>query len=398
MTDKSKPPSVEPDAHLHALIEKAEAITQNWAKRHDIWYDAGHHDPVKHYDSEPGKGGPILLFWSEGAAMRVISYDEPEAMALRDELENIGLYMEQDDNVTAGYYLIDQDSALQNEFDRLAQWKWTCRLIEADAAEVSGDLYAWFAEHPDDFRRLPPLEFEKLISSVFTARGWRTEVGPGSGDKGVDVRMWLETPLGETLTLVQAKRYAPGNPIKLEAVAALEAHSQREEADGLFVTTSRYLPGVRKWASRNKRLVLADSTNLQSWCQAAAQQARTDRIRALAIEAWQPLIREIAATGGVHNRLVVATVQAYPAFCVVLKETATAALLINIPSRRVSGDFQRGQVVPILDGTTVKDFFSGVEVFRAIRSDHAQRGVTYWGDRRLYSVWNGQPVTFDHWD
>ena len=164
------------------------------------------------------------------------------------------------------------------------------------------------------------------------------------------------------------------------------------------MTTSRYLPGVRKWASRNKRLVLADSTNLQSWCQAAAQQARTDRIRALAIEAWQPLIREIAATGGVHNRLVVATVQAYPAFCVVLKETATAALLINIPSRRVSGDFQRGQVVPILDGTTVKDFFSGVEVFRAIRSDHAQRGVTYWGDRRLYSVWNGQPVTFDHWD
>ena len=211
-------------------------------------------------------------------------YDEGEE--LYSELEKLGVFLELDDHVTANYYLIDHESELQQEFDRWAQWKWTCRLIEADTADVSGDIYTYFAEHPEDFHRLPHRAFEELVSSVFTARGWKTKIGPGTGDKGVDVRMWLESPLGDSLTLVQAKRYAAHKPIQLEAVAALEAHSNREAASGLFITTSRYLPAVHEWASRNKDLMLADSSDMQAWCREASQEAIKARAHATALESF----------------------------------------------------------------------------------------------------------------
>ena len=383
-----------PDAHLEALVAQAQAVTENWAKRHDYWYDSGHKDPLKHYDTEPDQGEPILTLWSEGLVGQCLNEGYDEAEELYRELENLGLFLELDDRVTANYYLIDHESDLQREFDRWAQWRWTCRLIEADTADVSGAIYAYFAEHPEDLHRLQHRDFEELVSSVFTARGWKTKIGPGTGDKGVDVRMWLESPLGDSLTLVQAKRYAAHKPIQLEAVAALEAHSKREKASGLFITTSRYLPGVHDWASRNKDLILADSSDMQAWCLEASQEAMRAQAHATALESFFPLVNEIRA-GRANQRLVVSTKHS-PSFCVVLKENPSGALLANIRSELVSGDIQRGASVPVLDGT-MQDDMPGGPVFRAIRKQGRSEPY-YWGRRNLYSPWNGQSIGFDTWD
>ena len=384
------------DSALESLVAQARNITERWAKKHDHWYDAGHKDPLKHYDSEPEGGEPILIFWSEGSAMRAIEHDDESAQELRNELDEIGLYMAMDDNVTAGYYLIDHESNLQKAFDRLARWKWICRLIEADTEEVSGDLYKWFAENPSDFHRLPHREFEKLVSSIFAARGWKTEIRPGSGDGGIDLRIWQTDPLGDLLTLVQVKRYAKQNPIKLEAVAALEAHVEREKANrGLFVTSSRFLPGVREFATRNRhRIALAGPADLQQWCEESAHEARAARNRASAMEYFIPLIEEIRQAGS-HPRLLVSSKHG-PSFCVILKETSTSALLIHIPSEVISGDALRGQKIPVLNGTFMSEIPGGA-VFRAVRknSDH---GLYYWGRRHLYTVWDGKPCWYDHWD
>lgn len=393
MTDKQKI-DTRPDAHLEALVAQVQNVTEGWAKRHDFWHDSGHKDPLKHYDSEPGQGEPILAFWSEGMAGRCLNEGYDEGEELYSELEKLGVYIELDDAVTASYYLIDHESELQREFDRWAQWRWTCRLIEADTADVSGDIYTYFANNPEDLHRLSPRAFEELISSVFTARGWRSKIGPGTGDKGVDVRMWLESPLGDSLTLVQAKRYAARKPIQLEAVAALEAHSKREEASGLFITTSRYLPGVHEWASRNKDLMLADSSDMQGWCREASQEAIKARAHAMALDSFLPLLREIRE-GRANHRLVVCTKYS-PSFCVVLKENFTGALLAHIPFKVVSGDFQRGTSMPVLDGKMQEGFPSG-PVFRAIRKQDRTE-YSYWGQKNLYHPWNGQPVGFDTWD
>ena len=386
-----------PDAHLDELVAKVQRITEDWAKRHDLWHDSVHKDPIAHYQSEPGEESPILLLCSDGPAMTAIVYDDDCVIELRDELERVGVFMEMDDRVTACYHLRDSDSQLQKDFDRQAAWKWTCKLIEGDAADVSGDLYQHFADHPDDFHKLPHREFERLVSSVFAARGWRTELGPGSNDGGVDLRIWQSDPIGDQLTLVQIKRYAPHRPVHLDAVAALEAHVNREGANrGLVVTSSRFLPGVHEFASlQQHRLRLAEKEDLQAWCAQAAKDQVSARNRVLALEELGPLMHELR-NAVTHPRLLVGNRRS-PSFAVVLRETRTSALLAHIPSRRVAGDEMRGAIVPVIDGTIVKDYWIGLEVMRAQRKDRDER-VSYWGHRTLYWPWDGKPYEYDHWD
>ena len=378
------------------LIARITNITIEWAMRHDLWYDATHADPTTYYDDEPWPGGALLLLCAEGPINTVLEWDREEAQELRRELESVGVYLECHESCVWGYYFADDDNELvQAAFDA-ARWKWICRLVEADTADVSGDLYAHFAANAQDFQRLAPREFETLISSIFSARGWRTELGPGSGDGGVDLRIWQRDPLGDLLTLVQVKRYATNNPIKLDAVAALSAHVDRHNANrGLFITSSRYLPGVRKFAKQEgSRLILADAGDLTQWCHDSAHEMMTARNRAMAAQELVPLLQEIQALG-VHPRLVVGD-RRYPNFCIVLRESRTSALLVHIPNIRISGDSQMGQVLPVLN-RGAQEAEHRDTVFRATRTD--ERGeIRYWGQRTLYYPWNGRPVAFDHWD
>lgn len=384
------------EAAVHRLVTQITSITIDWAKRHDIWYDASHADPIAFYDEEPRSGGALLLLCADGPVNTVLEWDHKEAQELRCALESAGVYLECHESCTWGYYFIDDESDLLHAAYCVARWKWICRLVEADTADVSGDLYAHFAVNAQDFHRLAPREFETLISSIFAARGWRTELGPGSGDEGVDLRIWQRDPIGDLLTLVQVKRYAPNNPIKLDAVAALSAHVDRHSASrGLFITSSRYLPGVRRFAEQaGSRLVLADTSNLIQWCNESAQEMIMARNRAMAAHELLPLLREIQARG-TDPRLVVGD-HRYPSFCVVLRESRTSALLAHIPKLQISGDIQMGQVIPVLNrGAESLEYRE--TVFRATRTD--ERGeVRYWGQKTLFSVWNGRPVGFDHWD
>lgn len=386
-----------PDAHLDGLVAKVSRITEDWARRHDLWYDSAHKDPIAHYNSEPGKESPILLLCSDGPAMTSLEWDDEHAVELRGELEQVGVYMEFDDRVTACYHIIDHESELQQAFDRRAAWQWTCKLIEGDAADVSGDLYQHFASHPEDFHKLHHRDFEKLVSSIFAARGWRTELGPGSGDGGVDLRLWQTDPIGDLLTLVQIKRHAAHRPVHLDAVAALETHVNREGASrGLVVTSSRFLPGVHEFASKQSyRLRLAEQVDVQSWCAQAAQEQVSARNRALALDALMPLIHEVRSVG-THPRLLAGD-RLSPSFCLVLRETRTSALLVRIPSVRVAGDTYRGEKIPLLDGSVIEDPWDGSKVFRAQRLEKDGR-VTYWGKRALFSKWDGRPQYYDHWD
>lgn len=390
-------PITNPDAQLDALVERVRCITESWAKRHGLWHDSIHKDPIAHYNSEPGQHSPILLLCSDGPAMTSIEWDDDHANELRGELEQAGVFLEMEDRVTACYQLIDSDSPLQEAFDRRAAWTWTCKLIEGDAADISGDLYQHFARHPDDFNKLHHRDFEKLVSSVFAARGWRTELGPGSGDGGVDLRLWQVDPIGDLLTLVQIKRYSKHRPVHLDAVAALETHVNREGANrGLIVTSSRFLRGVHEFAGKQRyRLHLAEQGDLQSWCAQAAQDQFTARNRVLALDAIASLMQSLRSAA-THPHLLVGG-RSSTSFCVVLRETRTSALLARIPSILATGDVYRGAVVPQLDGSVIEDPWDGSKVFRALRSEK-DGVVTYWGRRDLFLRWDGKPVSFDHWD
>lgn len=144
------------EAAVHKLVAQIISITIKWAKHHDIWYDACHTDPVAYYDDEPWPGGALLLLCAESPINTVLEWDHEEAQELGRALESVGVYLECHESCIWGYHLIDDENDLAQAAYRVARWKWICRLVEADTADVSGDLYAHFAANAQDFHRLAP--------------------------------------------------------------------------------------------------------------------------------------------------------------------------------------------------------------------------------------------------
>jgi len=149
----------------------------------------------------------------------------------------------------------------------------SCSIIIPDFEEINLELIEYFSRNPDALQNLGSRKFENLLDVIFRNQGYITELGPGWNDKGVDLRLIQKDTVGQILTLVQAKRYKKENAIRLDAVKALTATVDKQNANrGLFVTTSRYLPGVEKWASEQPtKIVLAKSEDIAEWCRKITQ-------------------------------------------------------------------------------------------------------------------------------
>jgi HJR/Mrr/RecB family endonuclease len=147
-------------------------------------------------------------------------------------------------------------------------FKSSCIILAPDFAQINSELLEYFAANPLALHELSWRKFEEVLEAVFRNQGFRTEIGPGSDDGGVDLRLLRKDSIGEVVTLVQAKRYAPNRPISLEAVSALYGVVESENANrGLFVTTSRYLPSAERFAQTTRsRLVLATADDVARWC------------------------------------------------------------------------------------------------------------------------------------
>lgn len=88
-------------------------------------------------------------------------------------------------------------------------------------------------------------KFEEMTAEYFEREGFRVEIGPGSNDDGVDVRLWKpDAPQDAKPTcLVQCKRQKA--KIEKVIIKGLAADVQFMEADyGLIVTTSTLSPGA----------------------------------------------------------------------------------------------------------------------------------------------------------
>ncbi|MDH0628981.1 restriction endonuclease [Pseudomonas mosselii] len=88
--------------------------------------------------------------------------------------------------------------------------------------------------------------FEELTAEFFQRQGFRVDLGPGSGDDGVDVRVWKpdSEPGANPLCLVQCKR----QKVKVEKVVikGLLSDIQWEKAEyGVIVTSSTLSPGAK---------------------------------------------------------------------------------------------------------------------------------------------------------
>ena len=111
-------------------------------------------------------------------------------------------------------------------------------------------------------------KFEELSAEYFHANGFQVELGPGSNDDGVDVRVWKDSQNQESddpHIIVQCKRQKS----KVEKVVVKGLHSDIDfyGADyGLIVTTSELSPGARDTISvRGYDIQEVNNSSLQDW-------------------------------------------------------------------------------------------------------------------------------------
>ena len=110
-------------------------------------------------------------------------------------------------------------------------------------------------------------QFEKLTAEFYERNGYKVDIGPGSGDDGVDVRVWdPEGSPGESpLCIVQCKRQK--KKIEKVVVKGLHADVQFERAQyGVIVTTSELSPGAKTTISaRGYDIQAVERDGVKGW-------------------------------------------------------------------------------------------------------------------------------------
>ena len=383
------------DQSLEQDIGSLRAAIESWSVQNDIWFDCGFKDYFEHVGGEPGHT-PVasVLYFSSSFHSAIYGDLEGEFW---DLVHSYGFHYENADGTSLHFY--PEDGPRCDAYANYFHWKWICSLVQPDFADVYEELYAHFARRPEDLYRLSWREFEILLSRIFQTQGFIIELGPGQNDGGVDIRLMQRDPIGDILTLVQAKKYAPKNKIGLEAVAALSGIAGVEKANkSIFVTTSSYLPVAKRFAARTSgALDLRTSTDVAEWCNSARDGIIKDKSSLVAPSFVERQLREI---GQKADPRVVHAHSGYNmvrnSFALVLKETKHAALLMALPCVTISDDGygQRGTEVPRLDANAAR-FLREETVWRATRSVDEWGRTNYWDGRNLYSAWHGNPAYFD---
>ena len=111
-------------------------------------------------------------------------------------------------------------------------------------------------------------KFEELISECFSKSGYKVELGPGTNDDGVDVRVWNDSAQAHPEFIIQCKRYKS----KIDKVTVKGLYADVLEAQattGLLVTTSEFSPGARTTISaRNYPIKEINGQKVSEWLKA----------------------------------------------------------------------------------------------------------------------------------
>ncbi|HEX7241427.1 MAG TPA: restriction endonuclease [Longimicrobiaceae bacterium] len=385
------------DEERESRIEALRNNIHAWANRNDLWQDAHLRSYSEHFRDQPRQVPCVLVLVFDGQPL----YDtfngyRDDCDRLLDEFSDIlnaqGFEWEREDGYTVVINPIEDETGWYSYY----YFRWLCDLVHPGYVDVSAEVAAHFHRAPEDLHHLSPRAFEVLVDAIFRNNGFRTELGPGTADNGVDVRLFRSDLVGEMLTLVQMKRYKSQNPIGLEAVAALKAIVDAEGANsGLFITTSRYLPVAQRFARRSgKTIQLADKSDVAVWCATAA-----DTITREAEAAWVKHVLDRVRTEGPPDGLVGRIVHAWWGynmrindFRLIVRATKHAVLLAPLGARITTHDgyMQSGFEVP--DLPTGRFDPSTLRV--ALRSSTSPERDAFWVDKRLFTVWDGEPKHF----
>jgi hypothetical protein len=397
-------PSPMNEADLILRIEKFKAAVQAWCEERGLWDHAEFKDWLEYHDDEPPEYPCAAFLVSDGPLAEAWNgyHGHEDYDGFNELIENLGFGRELQNSYSANFYLPDNDKAIET-LSSIYEWKWICNLLKPDFSALYGEIFERFLKRPDDLRRIEPRQFEILLDGIFKNNGYRTELGRGSGDGGVDIRIYHNDVVGEALTLVQAKQYAPHRPIGLEAVQALSGAVEDEKANrGLFVTTSRYLPGSQNFANRqNQRLQLAQTEDILKWTESAQLRINRDKSHWISREHVTSTLSKhtLSPLNGLEGVVFHAT-YGYDCtrnlYAIVLKESNGAVLMMELPNINVSGDDQDGYDIPALGPSSLINH-NADGVFRAIKQTSIDGRIRLWGKQHLFHIWSGWSVPLKNW-
>ena len=114
-------------------------------------------------------------------------------------------------------------------------------------------------------------KFEELTAEYFQKQGFNVELGPGTNDDGVDVRVWKPTQDRNNEAphiIIQCKRQK--HNVEKVVVKGLYADMLFQKAElGLVATTSELSPGAQKTIiARGYSIEEVDNNGVRKWLEA----------------------------------------------------------------------------------------------------------------------------------
>lgn len=147
------------------------------------------------------------------------------------------------------------------------------RLFEGEHIPDDPEVYLdqhyidYLAKNSEEMGRIHWRNFERLTTEFFRRQGYEVDLGKGTKDGGVDVRIWTDkdSKTGPPLMLIQCKRYK--DVVGIETVKAFWSDVHFEGAErGLIATTSsvsrdsKKICKVRKWPMN-----FAEAAEISKW-------------------------------------------------------------------------------------------------------------------------------------
>jgi len=389
------------DSILEEKIKSLQQVIQDWAEKNHVWTDCVFKDYLDHFNDEPDEHKACITVRCQGNFMQMVTDGDLEDLQceFEDLIYKAGFWFEERYDSLLFY---TSNEKVNQEFLRYFEWQWIKKLVLPDYTSLYEEVYGYFHRNPQKLYALTDRKMEILISEIFRNQGYRTILGPGKNDKGIDVTLYQKDEIDQIVTLVQVKKYKDSLPIKFDAVAALSMIVEEEKANrGLFVTTSRYLPQARNFAEKQRgRLVLADSANVAEWCSKISTRIIRDKSETIQDSYILNILNDSSPKGFI-GRVVVAQTgynTVTNQFAVVLKDTPHVSLLMDIsgkPVRYIDPPYNhKGYEIPRMDASVLQ-FKTKDHVFRARKEIDSNGMVTFWGQQKLYTMWDGEPLFYD---
>lgn len=132
---------------------------------------------------------------------------------------------------------------------------------------IDQKLINYLQANPDKLEFMHWRNFERLTAEFFNRQDYIVELGPGTNDGGVDLRVYSKEDNNKPYVIIQCKRHKATNKVKIETVKSFFTDVNFENAKkGLIATTSSVEPGGKKVvAIRKYPLEFAENKEVIDW-------------------------------------------------------------------------------------------------------------------------------------